>query len=44
MWWLLVQGKSLRVGDTTYFGLTSSLAAHSLIAGGVSTSPRATAG
>ena len=29
MWWLLVHGKSVRVDDTTYFGLASSLTAHS---------------
>jgi len=29
MWWLLVHGKSLRVDDTTYLGLASSLTAHS---------------
>jgi len=34
MWWLFVHGKSLRVEDTTYFGLASSLTAHSRIAGG----------
>jgi hypothetical protein len=33
-----------RVDDTTYFGLASSLTAHSRIAGGADTSPRATAG
>src|ERR671925_1593093 len=44
MWWLLVHGKSFRVDDTTYFGLASSLTAHSRIAGGASSSPRATAG
>jgi hypothetical protein len=33
MWWLLVHGKSVRVDDTTYFGLASSLTAHSRIAG-----------
>jgi hypothetical protein len=27
MWWLLVHGKSVRVDDTTYFGLASSLTA-----------------
>jgi hypothetical protein len=37
-------GKSLRVDDTTYFGLASSLTAHSRMAGGVSSAPRATAG
>src|SRR5262249_31205690 len=36
MWWLLVHGKSRRVEDTTYFGLASSLTAHSRIAGGAS--------
>src|SRR5690606_5118776 len=44
MWWLLVQGKSFRVEDTTCFGLASSLAAHSRIAGRASASSRATAG
>ena len=44
MWWLLVHGKSFRVDDATYFGLASSLTAHSRIAGGASSSPRATAG
>ena len=44
MGWLLVQGNAFRVDDTTYFGLSSSLTAHSRIAGGASTSPRATAG
>ncbi len=44
MWWLLVHGKSFRVDDTTYFGFASSLTAHSRIAGGASSSPRATAG
>src|SRR5215213_8726423 len=44
MWWLLVHGKFLRVDDTTYFGFVSSLTAHSRIAGGASSSPRATAG
>src|SRR5512139_172019 len=44
MWWLLVHGKCFRVEDTTYFGLASSLTAHSRIAGGASTSPRATLG
>src|SRR5690606_31886973 len=44
MWWLLVHGKFVRVDDTTYFGLVSSLTAHSRTAGGASTSPRATAG
>ncbi|MNV64623.1 hypothetical protein D3C71_1572740 [compost metagenome] len=44
MWWLWVHGKSVRVDDTTYFGLISSLAAHSRTAGGASISPRATAG
>src|SRR4029078_188038 len=34
MWWLLVHGKSVRVDDTTYFGLASSLTAHSRNAGG----------
>ncbi len=43
MWWLLVHRKSFRVDDTTYFGLASSLTAHSRIAGGASSSPRATA-
>ena len=43
-WWLLVHGKSVRVDDTTYFGLASSLTAHSRIARGASSSPRATAG
>src|SRR3989304_1883597 len=43
MWWLLVHGNSFRVDDTTYFGLASSLSAHSRIAGGASSSPRATA-
>ena len=37
-------GKSVRVDDTTYFGLASSLTAHSRIAGGAASSPRATAG
>src|SRR5690349_18512325 len=32
MWWLLVHGKSFRVDDPTYFGLASSLTAHSRIA------------
>src|SRR5436190_1233704 len=41
MWWLLVHGKSFRVEDTTYFGLASSLTAHSRIAGGASASPNA---
>src|SRR5262245_66146772 len=31
MWWLLVHGKPVRVDDTTYFGLASSLTAHSRI-------------
>ena len=44
MWWLLVHGKSVLVDDTTYFGLASSLTAHSRIAAGASSSPRATAG
>ena len=44
MGWLLVHGKSFRVDDTTYFGLASSLTAHSRSAGGASSSPRATAG
>src|SRR3954464_10734445 len=44
MWWLLVHQKSVRVDDTTYLGLVSSLTAHSRIAGGASSSPRATAG
>src|SRR5688500_13038267 len=44
MWWLLVHGKFFRVDDTTYFALASSLTAHSRIAGGASSSPRATAG
>src|SRR3546814_17859518 len=44
MWWLLVQGKSFRVLDTTYFGLASRLYAHSPIAGGASTSPPAPSG
>src|SRR3954447_7304871 len=43
-WWLLVQEKSERVDDTTYFGLASRLTAHSRIAGGASSSPWATAG
>src|ERR1700755_2025477 len=38
MWWLLVHGKSFRVDDTTYFGLASSLTAHSRHAGGGSLS------
>jgi hypothetical protein len=44
MVWVLAHGKSSRVDDTTYFGLASSLTAHSRIAGGASTSPRATLG
>jgi hypothetical protein len=44
MRWLWVHGKSVRVDDTTYFGFASSLTAHSRIAGGASSSPRATAG
>jgi len=44
MWWLLVHGKVFRVDDTTYFGLASSLTAHSHIVGGVALSPRASAG
>ena len=40
MWWLLVHGKCVRVDDTTYFGLASSLSAHSRIARGASSSPR----
>src|SRR6476660_3646394 len=44
IWWLLVHGKPVRVDDTTYFGLASSLTAHSRIAGGASWPPRATAG
>jgi len=44
MWWLLVHGKSFRVDETTYFGLASSLTAHSRIAGGASSTPRATDG
>src|SRR3990170_8642692 len=34
MWWLLFHGKSFRADDTTYFGLASSLTAHSRITGG----------
>jgi hypothetical protein len=44
MWWLFCHGKYSRVDDTTYFGLASSLTAHSRSAGGASSSPRATAG
>jgi hypothetical protein len=44
MWWLLAQGKSFRVEDTTYFGFASSLTAHSRIASAACASPRATAG
>jgi len=44
IWWLLVQGKSFRVDETTYFGFACSLTAHSRTAGGASSSPRATAG
>lgn len=43
-WWLFAHGKFVRVDDTTYFGFASSLAAQAWIAGGASTSPRATAG
>ena len=44
MWWVFVHGKSVRVDDTTYLGMASSLTAHSRTTGGASTSPRATAG
>lgn len=44
MCWLFAHGNSFRVEDTTYFGLASSLTAHSRSAGGASASPRATAG
>jgi hypothetical protein len=40
----LRHGKSVRVDDTTYFGLASSFTAHSRSVGGAATSPRATAG
>src|ERR1700754_3197682 len=39
-WWLLAHEKSFRVDDTTYFGLASSLTAHSRIAGGGPPAPR----
>src|SRR5258707_2825986 len=44
MWWLLFHGKAVRVDDTTYFGLASSLTVQSHVTGGASSSPPGTTG